>query len=143
MRHATSASLVATLAVAFSATACNDSSGADRYADAFPLFGDLTEESFDAACRAFRAKQEFDPFVRYHTFGDSAIGFSAILRVGQFRDRYLVTHEFLKRLKDRYDREGIEIPFPQRVLHGMLEVRGAPSGGTSVRSLVDAGECPP
>jgi hypothetical protein len=60
MRHATTASLVATLAVAFSATACSDSGGADRYADAFPLFGDLTEESFDAACRAFRAKQELD-----------------------------------------------------------------------------------
>jgi hypothetical protein len=58
MRHATT--LVATLAVAFSATACSDSSGADRYADAFPLFGDLSEEDFDAKCRAFRAKQELD-----------------------------------------------------------------------------------
>jgi len=71
----------------------------------------------------------FEPFIRYHTFGDSAIGLSVILRVKQFIDRYLVTHEFLMRLKERFDREGIEIPFPQRVLHGELEFRsGAPSG---------------
>jgi small-conductance mechanosensitive channel len=66
----------------------------------------------------------FEPFIRYHTFGDSSINFSVILRVNQFVDQYLVTHEFLKRLKDRYDREGIEIPFPQRVLHGSLITAG-------------------
>lgn len=66
----------------------------------------------------------FEPFIRYHTFGDSAIGFSVILRVKQFTDRYLVTHEFLLRLKERFDHEGIEIPFPQSVLHGSLELRG-------------------
>ncbi len=67
--------------------------------------------------------KSFEPFIRYHTFGDSSIGFSVILRVGEFTDRYLVTHEFLKRLRARYDREGIEIPFPQRVLHGELQLR--------------------
>jgi small-conductance mechanosensitive channel len=59
----------------------------------------------------------FDPFIRYHTFGDSSINFSVILRVREFTDRYLVTHEFIKRVHRRYDAEGIEIPFPQRVLH--------------------------
>ncbi len=59
----------------------------------------------------------FEPFIRYHTFGDSSINFSVILRVQQFTDRYLVSHEFVKRLHRRYAEEGIEIPFPQRVLH--------------------------
>lgn len=59
----------------------------------------------------------FDPFIRYHTFGDSSINFTVILRVKEFTDRYLVTHEFMKRLKARYDEDGIEIPFPQRVVH--------------------------
>ncbi len=67
---------------------------------------------------------EFDPFIRYHTFGDSSINFSVILRVGQFTDRFLVTHEFIMRLKERFDREGIEIPFPQRVLHGVPALVG-------------------
>lgn len=60
----------------------------------------------------------FEPFIRYHTFGDSSIDFTVILRVQQYTDRFLVTHEFIRKLKQRYDREGIEIPFPQRVLHG-------------------------
>ena len=59
----------------------------------------------------------FEPFIRYNAFGDSSINFTVILRVAEFTDRYLITHEFMKRLKDRYDREGIEIPFPQRVVH--------------------------
>jgi len=60
---------------------------------------------------------EFEPFIRYHTFGDFSINFTVILRIRQFTDRYLVLHEFMKRLKIRFDREGIEIPFPQRVVH--------------------------
>ena len=35
----------------------------------------------------------------------------------EFVDRYLVSHEFVKRLHERYARERIEIPFPQRVVH--------------------------
>jgi small-conductance mechanosensitive channel len=35
-----------------------------------------------------------------------------LLRVREFTDQYLLKHEFLKRLKVRYAREGIEIPFP-------------------------------
>lgn len=60
---------------------------------------------------------EFDPFIRYNAFGDSSIDFTVILRGRQFVDRYLLTHEFMKRLHERYAKEGIEIPFPQRVVH--------------------------
>jgi small-conductance mechanosensitive channel len=63
------------------------------------------------------AQPDFEPFIRFHTFGDSSIDFSVILRVKEFTDRYLVTHEFVKRLQARYAIEGIEIPFPQRVVH--------------------------
>ena len=69
----------------------------------------------------------FEPFIRYHTFGDSSIEFTVILRIQQFADRYLVAHEFIKRLKARYEREGIEIPFPQRVVHGLPAGREVPS----------------
>jgi small-conductance mechanosensitive channel len=60
---------------------------------------------------------EFDPFIRFHTFGDSSINFTIILRGREFPDRYALTHEFVKRLHARYAKEGIEIPFPQRVVH--------------------------
>ncbi|MGE3513490.1 MAG: mechanosensitive ion channel family protein [Vicinamibacterales bacterium] len=59
---------------------------------------------------------EFEPFVRFHTFGDSSIDFSVILRGGQFVDQYLIKHEFVKRIHARYDAEGIVIPFPIRTL---------------------------
>lgn len=60
---------------------------------------------------------DFEPFIRYHTFADSSIGFTVILRVREFVDRYLVMHEFIKRLHRRYAEAGIQIPFPQRVVH--------------------------
>jgi len=63
------------------------------------------------------AVADFEPFIRYHTFADSSINFSVILRVKEFSDRYLVTHEFVKRLQKRYSASGIQIPFPQRVVH--------------------------
>ena len=63
------------------------------------------------------AVTEFEPFIRYHTFGDSSINFTVILRVKEFVDRHLVTHEFVKRLHRRYAETGIQIPFPQRVVH--------------------------
>ena len=41
---------------------------------------------------------EFEPFIRYNTFGDSGIGFTVILRAKEFVDQYLIKHEFIKRL---------------------------------------------
>ena len=59
---------------------------------------------------------EFQPFVRFHTFGASSIDFTAILRAREYVDQYLVKHEFIKRLHRRFEREGIVIPFPIRTL---------------------------
>lgn len=59
----------------------------------------------------------FEPVVRFNTFGDWAIVSNVILRVQEFADQYLIRHEFVKRLHERYRSERIEIPFPvQRVL---------------------------
>ena len=58
----------------------------------------------------------FEPFIRYHTFGDSSINFSGILRTNEFVGQYVLKHEFIKRLDVRYKKEGIVIPFPIRTL---------------------------
>ena len=63
------------------------------------------------------AVKDFEPFIRYHTFGDSNINFSIILRVEKPVDKYLVGHEFIKALKERYDKEGIEISWPVRLIY--------------------------
>jgi small-conductance mechanosensitive channel len=59
----------------------------------------------------------FEPFIRYHTFGESSIDFSVILRVKEFGDQYVLKHEFIKQLQARFAKEGIEIPFPIRTVH--------------------------
>jgi small-conductance mechanosensitive channel len=58
----------------------------------------------------------FEPFIRYHTFADSSINFTVILRAREFVDQYLIKHEFVKRLHTRFNQEGIVIPFPIRTL---------------------------
>ena len=59
----------------------------------------------------------FDPYVRYHTFGDSAINFTAVLRSRDYGARPLIAHEFIKRLHKRYSQEGIVIPSPTHTLY--------------------------
>jgi small-conductance mechanosensitive channel len=61
--------------------------------------------------------KEFEPFIRYHTFSDFSINFTVILRAKEYVDKYLITHEFIKRLHRRYRLEGIEIPFPIRTVY--------------------------
>ncbi len=63
------------------------------------------------------AVKTFEPFIRYHTFGDSNINFTVILRVEKFVDKYLVVHEFIKSLKEEYDAKGIEISWPVRKIY--------------------------
>jgi small-conductance mechanosensitive channel len=59
---------------------------------------------------------DFEPFIRYHTFGESSIDFTVILRGREFVDQYLIKHEFVKRLHARFNGEGIVIPFPIRTM---------------------------
>lgn len=58
----------------------------------------------------------YEPFLRFHTFGDSSINFTVYLQAQEYNDLYLVKHEFVKRLHKRYNEEGIEIPFPIRTI---------------------------
>lgn len=59
----------------------------------------------------------FEPFIRYHTLGDFSISFTVILRAKEFVDQYLIKHEFIKKLHERYAKEGIVIPYPVSVVN--------------------------
>jgi small-conductance mechanosensitive channel len=59
----------------------------------------------------------FKPFIRYHTFNQSSIDFTVILRARAFVDNYLIKHEFIKALHSKYRETGIIIPFPIRTVH--------------------------
>jgi small-conductance mechanosensitive channel len=61
--------------------------------------------------------KDFEPLFRYQEFGDSSINFKVIMKTKTLADSYLVKHEFIKALKKSFDKEGIEIPFPQTDVH--------------------------
>ena len=59
----------------------------------------------------------FEPFIRYHTFNQSSIDFTVILRARTFVDNYLIKHELIKALQAKYRETGIVIPFPIRTVY--------------------------
>ncbi len=63
------------------------------------------------------AVKNFDPFIRFNSFGESNINFTVILRAEKVTDKFFITHEFIKALKERYDKEGIEISWPVRKIY--------------------------
>lgn len=64
------------------------------------------------------AVASFQPVVRYKNFGESSIDFDLALRVKHWTDQALLKHEMIKALHARFHQENIEIPYPQRVIHG-------------------------
>jgi len=61
--------------------------------------------------------KDWTPIVRYQQFGDSNIDFKVVFRVNTFGDQYLLKHEFIKAIKKRFDKEGIEISWPVRKVY--------------------------
>ncbi|NET57944.1 MAG: mechanosensitive ion channel family protein [Symploca sp. SIO2E6] len=59
----------------------------------------------------------FEPFLRFHQFDYFSINLTVYLRVKEFIDHLVVRHEFIKRLRRRYQLEGIELPFPIKVTY--------------------------
>ncbi|MGA1865927.1 MAG: mechanosensitive ion channel family protein [Thermoplasmatota archaeon] len=62
-------------------------------------------------------------FYRFNSFGDSSLNFAVTFWVRDFNDQWRVASEIRERIYDRFEKEGIEIPFPQRVVH-MTQVSG-------------------
>ncbi len=63
------------------------------------------------------AVHEFQPFIRYNAFAESSVNFTVILRAKEYAAQYLIVHEFMKRLHQRYRLEGIQIPFATRTVY--------------------------
>ena len=57
-----------------------------------------------------------EPVIRFKEFGESSVDLNVILRTREFADQYLIVSEFVRRLHARYQREGIQIPFPVRTI---------------------------
>jgi small-conductance mechanosensitive channel len=61
--------------------------------------------------------KDFEPVIRFYAFGESRVNFRAILRVTEYSFQFAVRHEFIKRIHERYKKEGISIPFPVQTVH--------------------------
>lgn len=59
---------------------------------------------------------DFEPAVRFHSFGDFSVDFNVMLCVRQFSAQYYVRHEFIKRLQKRFIAESIALPEPTHVI---------------------------
>jgi small-conductance mechanosensitive channel len=65
------------------------------------------------------AVPEYEPTVRYNTFGGSSISFNVGLRAADISAQALITHEFIKRLHARYQEEGIDNSSPTETVVSM------------------------
>lgn len=69
-----------------------------------------------------------------NSFGDNAVVIRARIKTVA-GEQWAVTREYNRRLKKRFDRDGIEIPFPQRTLH----IRGAAQDAALLGGAGDTG----
>lgn len=60
------------------------------------------------------AVEGYRPSVWFEEFGDSNITFWVVLRAHGYMESWVIKHRFVKALFDRYQKEGIEISFPNR-----------------------------
>ena len=64
------------------------------------------------------SNKNFEPTMRFQTFGESSINLMVYFRGNRYGDQHPIIHNFIKKLHRRYEEEGIEIPFPMRtVIH--------------------------
>ena len=63
------------------------------------------------------ALKSFEPKVRFTEFADSSINFITIIGIERFADKFEIIHKFIKRLHEEFNKQEIEIPFPQMDVH--------------------------
>lgn len=57
-----------------------------------------------------------NPIVRYKSFAESSIDLIVIIMIDKVQDEGRVQHSFIKAIHKEFNKEKIEIPFPQRVV---------------------------
>ncbi len=74
------------------------------------------EEAKELQKEQSQCAKNFTPFVRYQQFGDSSIELRIFLKVTEQGAQGLIKHLLIKRIKRRFEKEGIQIPFPSQTL---------------------------
>ena len=63
-----------------------------------------------------RPRDDYEPLIYFTAFGDSNIDFVLLLQAADRAGSFVVRHELIKRLHERFNQEGIEINYPVRKL---------------------------
>lgn len=62
------------------------------------------------------AQDDYEPLIYFTAFGDSNIDFVLLLQAADRAGSFVVRHELIKRLHEKFNQEGIEINYPVRKL---------------------------
>ena len=60
---------------------------------------------------------DYETFVVFHTFDNSSINFTVMLRAKEYFNRFFIKSEFIKAIHKRFGEEGIVIPYPIRAIN--------------------------
>jgi small-conductance mechanosensitive channel len=88
-----------------------------------PLDADLDKVERLAMDVARAAQQEMpdpssdEPVIRFVGFADSGVKMQVVLNASTLKSSQEVRHVFLKRLMERFRREGVAVPYPARTLY--------------------------
>ena len=55
---------------------------------------------------------DYEPFLRYENFDYYAITLTVYLKIHEYYDRLLITHQFIKKIHQRYQAENIKMAYP-------------------------------
>ena len=85
----------------------------------------VEQVTLDVARQILKSHQwgvdDYDTFVVFHTFDQSSINFTVMLRAKEYFNRFWVKSAFIKALHKRYAEEGIVIPYPIRAINTSQE----------------------
>ena len=77
----------------------------------------VTKEVADTvASNVEGCNKDSEPVIRFFEFGDSSINLKVYFKAEKYGDQHNIKDIFIRRLHERYNQEGIEIPFPIRTL---------------------------
>ena len=76
----------------------------------------VTEIANDLVKTSPYAIEEVDPFIGFSNFGDSNIDFFVFLQAKDRTESFILKSELIKRIHQRFEKEGIEINYPVRKL---------------------------
>ncbi|WP_212655500.1 mechanosensitive ion channel family protein [Marinomonas sp. CT5] len=65
--------------------------------------------------------ESYDTFILFHTFDDSSINFTVMLRSHEYFQRFFIKSAFIQALHKRFKEEGIVIPYPIRAINTVQE----------------------